>query len=605
MPTTRLDPRSLLARLSPRPRQAWERVAAAFESPWVAYPLLLALQLKVVWGVWAYRDVTLGDTTHYFARGWSWFTNWDVNIAWSPLYTAFYGSFLFVNPDPVWATFAHRLVIVLAAALLVLAVMRKLLPPAVAWLCAAWWAVLPIVFNTLYEVHLFAVIPVLGVWLLLLTARGPWRRAAALGLLAATTVLVRNELSVATAVLGLALAWYEWRRREEGRGRAGIVLAYATALGLAAGVVFLAYHASTVKYPQLSRWLRDKHTVNMAQVYAFGYQQRHPEWTANPWLECYPLMKETFGSRMPTLREMIAANPAAVREHFAWNFSLAPSGIQLLMFSLASGSVSPDYDAAVGAWLNSRLATRLTIPVLVVWAAGLVALWRDRRELWRDWLAPRALGWVGMFAVATVVPLVIATQRPRPSYLFAFLVLLIALTGMFFHAATYRWRLGERLRHALPALAVVVLLIAPRHFTRADATPTPVADEVRRLLPHRAELLRGPTRLVVANMGSGAYLCPTGVYRHPRDQLPDPASGQRAAVRYHQFADLLDAARPGESFGQLLDRFHVSHIYLDEWHLTTLAGRAPGFVSGDDPGWELVASGDMPGDRWRFYRRAE
>ena len=167
---TRLDPQSFLARVSPRARRAWERVATAFESAWVAYPLLLALQLKVIWGLWAYRDVTAGDTKFYFTQAWGWFKQFDVNVAWSPLYTAFYGSFLFVNSDPVWATFAHRVVIVVGAALLVLAVLRRLLPPAVAWLCAAWWAALPIVFNTLYEVHLFAVIPVLGVWLLLLTA---------------------------------------------------------------------------------------------------------------------------------------------------------------------------------------------------------------------------------------------------------------------------------------------------------------------------------------------------------------------------------------------------------------------------------------------------
>ena len=60
----------------------------------------------------------------------------------------------------------------------------------------------------------------------------------------------------------------------------------------------LAYRASTVKYPDLSALMHDKHTVNMAQVYAFGYQQRHPEWTASPWLECYSLMEETFGNRI-------------------------------------------------------------------------------------------------------------------------------------------------------------------------------------------------------------------------------------------------------------------------------------------------------------------
>jgi hypothetical protein len=42
-----------------------------------------------------------------------------------------------------------------------------------------------------------------------------------------------------------------------------------------------------------------------------GYQQRHPEWTSNPRLDCYDLMEKTFGQRLPTLLEMIQANPRA------------------------------------------------------------------------------------------------------------------------------------------------------------------------------------------------------------------------------------------------------------------------------------------------------
>src|SRR5262249_54141084 len=138
-------------------RALWPRVVAVFESAWVAYALLLLLQLKVIWGVWANRDLTGGDTAFYYVGAWLWHTAGQVDVGWSPLYTAFYGCFLFLNPDPVWATVAHRVVTVLAASVLVLAVLRQLIPPGLAWLCAAWWAVLPIVFNTMYEVHLFAV----------------------------------------------------------------------------------------------------------------------------------------------------------------------------------------------------------------------------------------------------------------------------------------------------------------------------------------------------------------------------------------------------------------------------------------------------------------
>jgi hypothetical protein len=56
----------------------------------------------------------------------------------------------------------HRAVIVMAATLGVLAVMRRLLPPALGLLIAMRWAILPINFETLYEVHLFALLPVLA-----------------------------------------------------------------------------------------------------------------------------------------------------------------------------------------------------------------------------------------------------------------------------------------------------------------------------------------------------------------------------------------------------------------------------------------------------------
>lgn len=596
----RTAPPAALARAA----ATWPRIVAAFESPWVAYPLLLLLQLKVVWGIWAHRDVTTGDTVAYFTMAHGWYAGFTTHIAWSPLYTTFYGSFLFLNNDPVWATFAHRVVIALAAAALVLGVLRQLLPAGVAWLCAAWWASLPIVFDTLYEVHLFAAIPVLTAWLLLLTAGGPWRRAAGLGVFAASVVLVRNELSVPTAILGLVLAATEWRHVRAGGARpTQALLAYATALGVAGAVCGAAYAASTMKYPLLSEHLKRKHTLNMAQVYSFGYQQRHPEWTSSPWTGYHDLTTATFGTAEPTLREMLAANPRAAAEHFAWNASLAPSGLQLLLFSRASGSVSPDYDQKVLKLLNSPLAMALSVGLLALWGAGLVVLWRGRREWWRGWLSARWLGWAAMLALATVVPLVIATQRPRPSYLFAFGASLIAATGMCLHAVTTRWNLAGGLRRAAPVLAVAIVLIAPRHFVAGQSAPRPLAKAVERLLPYR-DAISAPWVVTVVPLkaGVGWYLHPAAV---PHERTPVEYAGA-----LHEFPALTAAAGPGEPFAALLDRHGVDYLYVNEHVLGWLA-RRPGtggepFLEGRAaPGFELLASGDAPGDRWRVYRRVK
>ncbi|MBA4065548.1 MAG: hypothetical protein C0501_17900 [Isosphaera sp.] len=592
-------PRLRLTAGRPALAGAWGRVVAAFESRPVAFALLLALQLKVVWGMWALRDVTVGDTMSYFADAYRWYAGGEVNVIWSPLYTAFYGSFLFLNPDPVWATFAHRLVIVVAAAVLVLAVLRQLLPPGVAWACAAWWACLPIVFNTLYEVHLFAVIPVLASWLLFLTAAGPWRRGAGLAVLGASAVLVRNELSVAFGLLGLVLVGYEWRRagRGDGPGRWRTAVAYATALAAAAAVVYATYAASYLKYPELRGALKEKHTLNMAQVYAFGHQQRHPEWTLSPWVECHGLMQEHFGSREPSLREMVAANPAAVWEHFTWNLSLTPNGLQLLLFNRAAGSVSPDYDHRVLPRLNSRRAVAGSVLVLGVWAAGACCARRARREGGERTPAWRAVGWAAMFAVAAVVPLVILTQRPRPSYLLAFGVVLMALTGAAAAAVGARWRLLGRVRLALPLLMVGAVVAAPRYYAAAAVTePQTHADAVRRLWAHRDEVNR-PGQTVVATSSV------TVAYAHP---LLAAGGG-----KYLDTPTLITTGRqPGESFVGVLARAGADYVLLDEWAVLTLS--APGldpegdFRAGRDvPGWRLVTGGDAPGDRWRLYRKVK
>lgn len=592
--------------LSARLRERWPRVVAAFESPWMASALLLLLQLKIIWGVWLNRDVTIGDTTSYFLDAWRWYTTGEVNIVWSPLYTVFYGSFLYLNPDAVWATFAHRVVIVLVATVLVLAVLRQVLPAAVAWLCAAWWAVLPIVFNTLYEVHLFAVIPVLTSWLLILTSRGPWRRAAGLAVLGLSVILVRNELSVPFGLLGAVMAGYElrrlWRREPDGGNRIGrTLLAYVVSLGAAAALIMTVYHNSYMKYPDINPHLEGKHTVNMAQVYSFGYQQRHPEWSLSPWLEYHGLMQDDFGKPLPSLREMIAANPGKVWEHFAWNLSLTPSGVQLLLFNRASGSVNPDYDLDALRRLNSRAAVALTAVVLTIWVVGFVSLLRTRRQWLPNVPAGRALGWLAMLAVAAVVPLVIMTQRPRPSYLFSFSVLLIAVTGLCFCAATARWRLAERLRLAMPLVMVGLALVVPRYFGKAYAAGHPqiVANTVHRLAAHRAEIVESGKRLAVTNSLAAWYAFPMVRF-----------GNQNEDQRLFEIPWLLGKLKPHESFPDVLVRFGVDSVYLDEWTLMQLEARsldpAGHIIAGRAaPGWQLIDSGNTKGDRWRLYRRAE
>ena len=51
-----------------------------------------------------------------------------LNFAWSPLYTAFLGTMQWVTDDLVTTLYLHRVLIVVVLAVLVLALMRRLLP---------------------------------------------------------------------------------------------------------------------------------------------------------------------------------------------------------------------------------------------------------------------------------------------------------------------------------------------------------------------------------------------------------------------------------------------------------------------------------------------
>ncbi|HSU67303.1 MAG TPA: hypothetical protein VLJ39_10550, partial [Tepidisphaeraceae bacterium] len=274
----------------------WVRLEQLLRQPWFYYGTLFLLQLKRIWGMWQYRDLTSGDTSSYFADAFKWFRFGHTDIVWSPLYECFYGTLLHLTRDVATVTVLHRILIAFTATLLVLAVLRRLLPMELAWLIGAWWAVMPINFDTMYEVHLFAVIPILVAWLVLLRWRGPWARGTALGIFIIETILVRNETAVATGLFFLICVLWEWRgldrlsvkptgRAAAGRGVVYTAIAYLVPVTLAVASVGWVYHRSYLKGEEMRRVIRAKHTVNMGQVYAFGYEQRHPEWTDSPWTD--------------------------------------------------------------------------------------------------------------------------------------------------------------------------------------------------------------------------------------------------------------------------------------------------------------------------------
>jgi len=242
--------------------------------------------------------------------------------------------------------------------------------------------------------------------------------------LAAATILVRNEFGgyadridrAAVHVLRV-LSNRPHRSDKEDHSRLRGPLACAVLLCV------VAYWRSVVHFPELSAGLQDKHTVNMCQIYAFGFQQRSSAWGGNPWLDCQTLMQETFGKGLPSFAEMLSANPAAVIKHLLWNLSLIPNGLELLLFRRdvwprqsrllpGGGGVLSPFSTADS---HRRPPSRCM--------AGSHDFYKRSAEWFRNRMR-FAIAFVPMLAVALIVALV---ERPRPSYLFYVTIVVIVL----------------------------------------------------------------------------------------------------------------------------------------------------------------------------------
>jgi hypothetical protein len=580
-PQPRADQRRVRLRLG-RLLAALGWLAGRLERGRIAYPALVLLQLKVLWGDWDSRDLTPGDTADYFVFAYGWFSHLTVEIVRSPLYTAFYGSLLHLSTDAALVTYVHRLLIVLAGDLLLLAVLRRLLPAEVAWLVAGWWSLLLGNFDVMYEVHLFGLLPLLVAALVAASvgSSSAVGRGGALASLLAGALLVRNELSVACGVLAAACLVYE---RRQPRTRRTLV-AYAAPLGLVVLLSVALYARSTVRFPALLDDLRAKHTLNVCQVYAFAYAEQHPEWSASPWTECDDLMQATFGQPRPSLVEALRANPGAMLTEFVWNARLARAGLEFALFNAASSPLSPDF---AHVQTGQPLPRALGVGLVLLIAGGAACLLRDQG--WR--VAVRAQpvwGWVVLFAGGLSAGLVLVVERPRAEYLYGLTILLMAAAGWSAAALSARWATARRWRPAVVGLAVAVLVVWPGYYDLIGdrAHPRELLETYQRLRPF-SDLIADPhTRFLKGdyNAAVAAYL------GHRPDGVLDYS--------------LLDERDPFFPLARFLDQRGVNLVYVDESLLETLESSLDPLASAPEThGWRVLAADDTAGARWRLLRR--
>lgn len=552
---------------------------SAISLPVTSYTAILLLQLKMVWGMWWYKDLTTGDTTQYFLNAVSWFETGHGSVLWSPMYSTFYGSLLHFTTDPYVVTILHRLIIVFVSALLVLALMRRLLPPGIAWMAAAWWVILPINFNALYEVHLFAVIPLLLGVLATLWIPSVQGRGMSAGILLLTGTLMRNEYLVAAALFTvLSLGWELLRTPREASRFKTLGLAF----GLPILVVLVTILASFVRSKPAfsSEQLRAKQTLNVCQVYAAGYQQRASDFQGSPWTECDQLMNRDFGSADLTFMQAFLRNPRAMLEHVRWNITLIPAGLQVLLFNYRSGSANPDYAPTD----QSDLVLIPTVLACMALAAGLV-LWVRERKRWRtEWTEQRVWAGIALACTAVSVCAAMLSNRPRPSYMFIFGIGLRVVIAYCFYVIVSRW---PNLRRAVAAISVVLvaaLILKPSVYEQQRLS-RPLLTATRRIQPAAAAFAEPNPLMVSTEFGTeitsyvGRCNCPAIRYDVLRkDVTKDFSLAQALATK-----------------GANL--FYADELIMHDPVASQLVMNASAYH------WRVVASGNSGAGNWAVLRK--
>jgi hypothetical protein len=563
----------------------WAQIVVT--NPIVAYAAIIALQLRVIWDVWKYKDLVSGDTSGYFLDAVSWTHGLHDDIIWSPLYTDVWGTFLALFHDNVYdSEMALRVAVIVIATVLVLAIMRSLVNPAIALMIAAWWAVVPANYNVLYEVHLFGVLPILVAALIVARHQTRTGLGIALAILLGTTALLRNEVLITALIVIVCAIVYELHaRRLHKTRRPRAPFAYGIPLLVIVVIVGFGYWRSFDKGHSAVLAFRSKQDLNLCQAYAFNYQQRHPnKFTGNAFTECQPLMRQVFGHSEPSFLAATIADPRAMAAFVAWNGKLTASGLQVALFNATSTGDQPDYPLVE---THRVYALILSLIMLALWISGALAVRHDWKYWRSDWFPKHK--WISIVLVAECVTTltVMLSERPRPEYMYALTVSLMALTGL--SATAVLRRVGAaRVAAPIATAGMVVLLVVMPSYYHAGARP--LKNGVQRLEPVVARLHRPGSVLIAAqyNFELCSYLAATYM-RH----CTSPS--------WTGIETELNAA--GASVPAVLNKAHATVIYAETLLLTTPA-IAKLVADPARAGWKQVAGGTGAEGPWHVLVRA-
>lgn len=515
-----------------------------------------------------------------------------MEILWSPLYTTFYGTLLHLTTDAYTITILHRLIIIFTVTLLILALLRRLLPPGLAWLMSAWWAINPNNFNVLYEIHLFALLPIIVAAWLAACKPVTWARGVSVAILVVASVLVRNELILAALLLACCcLGWEIWRVKVGGQSARCprvYVFSYGLPLLLAGLLIIFFYTRSISQFPSLADQMKFKETFGLCQLYAFGYKERHPEWNKNPWLWCEDLMTTQFGQPEIPLGQAMQSNPSAMGEHFLWNARLFLPSLQVGLFGATSGPINPKYNPVP---LESSVILLLSVAAGGILLIGLFRLYREWDYWWTQYLKERSWGWLSLLSVAIAHLIAGFVLRPNPEYTYGLTLLVVAMIGVSLWVITRPWSLFKQGAGFMPVVIVLILLVAPGYYYQSSShiRPRQLLETYRRLAPFESILAQSDTVLLSPD---GYYIC---------NYL---GQGRCRAVDY----TILPKKPANVPASVFLANTGITLAYVDNNLLSTLQRESPEFIDQlsaelKAAGWQVLTFQDKVGERWMLITR--
>jgi len=479
---------------------------AIVESTWFAYVSIVLLQVKVMLQIWVYRDLTPGDNSLYYPKVFTWLDEAKVDLVWSPVYTIFLATLHSLIENPFWVLIVAQMSVAISASLLILALMRRLLPNYIAWIIAAWWTLLPINFDSVYNVHLFsALFPLVILVIAAYTNNTIYGRGFVLGGLLLTAMLVRFEYIVLFLFWLMAIAGYElyvYRQKNSSPSLRTYVSAYGLPILTVLLIIGVFFTRSTHNYTDIKEAIEIEHALTIGQAYSFNRFQQ-----GDTVVEQKSLLERDFKRSTITSFQAFFLNPRAMLEHIWWNIKLIPNGTQLALFNYYTGGPNPDYmprKHSFLAWVPFLYVIGFSI--FGVFTYFILPSWRKHQSIENKFV------WLLMFSTALLVLWIIMLQRPRPSLMFLYSMFIMALTGLGLHGILELLGVCNTVKTWWPIGGILLILFVPSYYdadyiNHSGYKGQVLRENYKRVAPHvRRSSLLSPAVLVTP-LGDYDSLC--------------------------------------------------------------------------------------------------